>query len=463
MTQAALVARRRVLAGISISYVIVLLDTSIVNVTLDRLATVFDTQISGLQWVLNAYTLMFASLLLTGGKLGDRFGARKIYLAGLMVFMSASVACATATALPMLVIARAMQGVGAAMLVPCSLKLIHQAHPDLPARARAIGLWAGLGALAMAAGPLIGGILIQGDGWRSVFFVNVPLCLVGLVLAGRMAKDRAPVRTEHIDWKGQACAIIALTTLIGVLIEGGNEGWTSFPIVAGAVICLAAWATLLRIEAQCAHPMLPLFLFRNGVFVGSMCVSMASAFVTYGLLFVVSLNYQQVRGYSPLQTGLALLPMTAMVAMGSIVVSRRLLRFGPQWPMMCAFACYAVGAAGLALTAHAMAHGSAVVSLMAIGLASGVISPLATAPALETIPPSRVAAAAAVLNAARQMGAALGVAVFGSIMGTLHPAEVGLQFSLAVAVVVSIIAMPAWWLALRKPTGAADALDATKD
>lgn len=463
MTQATAAARRRVLAATGISYVIVLLDTSVVNVALDSLATTFNTPISGLQWVLNAYTLTFASLLLTGGSLGDRFGARRVYLVGLMLFAAASVICALAAALPMLVVARATQGIGAALLVPCAVKLIHQAHPALAARARAIGIWAGLGAMAMAAGPLIGGILIQGYGWRSVFVVNVPVCLVGLLLAWRIESDPEPRRIERFDLKGQACAIIALATLIGVLTEGANAGWTSLPILAGAVTSLSAWWTWMRIETQCPHPMLPLSLFGSGVFSGSTFVSMASAFVTYGLLFVVSLDYQQVRAYSPLQTGLALLPMTAMVAVGSIVVSRWLLRFGYKWPMVCAFGCYAAGAAGLGLAAGGRPPGPAIVSLMAIGLASGIISPLATAPALEAVPLHRGGVAAAALNSARQAGAALGVAIFGSIMVTVQPAESGLRLALAVAAIVSLVAMPLWCLALSKPSGAVDAPSTTED
>ena len=173
MMDEAIAARRRVLAATSISYAVVLLDTSIVNVALDSLSTAFGTHIAGLQWVVNAYTLMFASLLLTGGTLGDRWGARKVYLAGLIVFMLASSLCGMATALPVLVFARAIQGIGAAMLVPCSLKLIHHACPDPAQRARAIGIWVGLGGVAMAAGPLIGGLWVAtamagGIGGRTV-------------------------------------------------------------------------------------------------------------------------------------------------------------------------------------------------------------------------------------------------------------------------------------------------------
>lgn len=449
MMDEAIAARRRVLAATSISYAVVLLDTSIVNVALDSLSTAFGTHIAGLQWVVNAYTLMFASLLLTGGTLGDRWGARKVYLAGLIVFMLASSLCGMATALPVLVFARAIQGIGAAMLVPCSLKLIHHACPDPAQRARAIGIWVGLGGVAMAAGPLIGGVLIHECGWRSVFFVNVPICLAGIGMAWRVIGDPVPTRTGNIDLRGQVCAIVALGTLIGVLIEGRTFGWTSPTIIASALVTVAAWLAFLRIEARHAHPMLPLSLFRNGVFSGSTCVSMASAFVFYGLLFVVSLDYQQAQAYSPLQTGLALLPMTAMVAVGSMGAGRLAQRCGARWSMIAAFGGYAAGAIGLWLTTAGLAYPLAIVPMLAVGLASGFISPLATAPALETIPPHRAGVAAAALNSARQAGAALGVAIFGSLIAATHPFEAGLQAALALVVVVSLAAMLIWWLALK--------------
>ncbi|MGC7405353.1 MFS transporter [Pandoraea pneumonica] len=455
-------AQRRVLAATCVSYVVVLLDTSIVNVALERLSTAFDVQMAGLQWVVNAYTLMFASLLLSGGTLGDRWGARRVYLAGLGLFTLASLACAAAVTPGMLIAARAVQGVGAALLVPCSLKLIRDATPDPQARARAIGRWVGLGGIAMAAGPLVGGALIHWFDWRSVFFVNVPICLGGMAMAWRITEERidpGASRTasltaimgqpSRIDLVGLLCGVVALGTLVGVLIEGHAIGWTSPVIVGGAIACCLAWAVLLRIESVHPHPMLPLTLLRHGVFSGSTCASMASAFVFYGLLFVVSLRFAQALGYSPLQTGMALLPMTVMVAAGSLCAGRITARFGSTWPMIAAFGAYAAGALGLWLVTDGMPYGFAIAPMLAIGLASGVVSPLATAPALETVPAERAGVAAAVLNTARQAGAALGVATFGSLLGALHPFEAGLRAALALAAIVSLVMLPLWWWAMQ--------------
>lgn len=445
-------AQRRVFAATCISYVVVLLDTSIVNVALEPLSTAFDVQMAGLQWVVNAYTLMFASLLLTGGTLGDRWGARRVYLAGLGLFTLASLACALALTPGMLIAARAVQGVGAALLVPCSLKLIRDATPDPQARARAIGRWVGLGGIAMAAGPLVGGALIHGFGWRSVFLVNVPICLAGIAMAWRVPDEKIAVpqpQQPRIDFLGLLCGGVALSTLVGVLIEGHTLGWTSPVIVGGAMVTCLAWAVWLRIESVHPHPMLPLTLFRQGVFTGSTYASMASAFVFYGLLFVVSLRFQQTLGYSPLQTGVALLPMTVMVATGSLCAGRITAKFGSTWPMIVAFGAYAAGAMGLWFVTDGMPYEFAILPMLAIGLASGVVSPLATAPALETVSAARAGIAAAVLNTARQAGAALGVATFGSLLAALHPFEAGMRAALALATTVSLVMLPLWWRAIR--------------
>lgn len=445
MTAELSLQRRRVLAATSISYFIVILDTSIVNVALERIATALSMQIAGLQWVTNAYTLVFAALLLTGGTLGDRVGARNVYLAGLSMFTLASAACALSGTLPMLVAARAVQGVGAAMLVPCSLKLINQACPEPGARARAIGLWVGCGGVAMAAGPIVGGALIHWVGWRSIFFVNVPVGVVGVALTCRLARDVPAAAARRFDPLGQLSAIVALAALIGVLIEGAPLGWRSAPIVAGAVLALFAWAAFIFVESRSEDAMLPMGLFRNGVFAGSTLVSMASAFVFYGLLFVASLYYQRVRAYSPLATGLALLPMTAMVAIGG-VLSNRLTRFKGSRASMCmAFGLYAGGALALLVLLLGAPEWTAVVPLVAIGLAAGYVTPAATAPALATVEQRHAGVAAGVLNSARQSGSALGVAVFGSVIGSSMPFVAAMRIVLCAAAAVALAAALVWW------------------
>jgi DHA2 family methylenomycin A resistance protein-like MFS transporter len=440
---------RRALAATSISYAVVLLDASIVNVALEQIDNTFQSDISGLQWVVNAYTLTFASLLMTGGALGDRLGARNIYMLGLAIFTFASILCGYAPNLLTLTVARLLQGVGSAMLVPCSLALINRAYPDQAERASAIGIWMGCGGIAMASGPLIGGALIQLVGWRSIFFVNVPIGLVGIWLASSIDRDRA-AKNRYFDVAGQTAAIVAFATLIAVLIEGSKIGWTSPPIVIGSLTTFVAWIFFFTIERRRSDPMLPLAFFRNNLFSGSTFVSMASAFVFYGLLFAFSIYYQSVRGYSALQAGLAFLPMTAMVAVGGLLSSRIVGILGGRWSMCAAFGLYAAGALGMLLSTLASPYWMAIVPMLAIGMASGFVSPAATAPALGTVEKDRAGVAAAVLNSARQTGAALGVAIFGAQISALHPFGTAIKVVLWTAAAMSVIAAACWWTASRR-------------
>ncbi|WP_260434871.1 MFS transporter [Burkholderia sp. Bp8992] len=437
------------LAATCVSYTLVLLDASIVNVALTDIAHTFGSQVAGLQWIVNAYTLAFASLLLTGGTLGDRLGDRTVYVAGLAVFVAASALCGLAPTLPTLAAARALQGVGSAMLVPCSLALINRAFPAPAARASAISLWMGCGGIAMASGPLIGGLLIDLFGWRSLFFVNLPFGLAGIWL-GRTVARAAADTSRQFDWAGQATAIVAISALIGTLIEGPSLGWRSAPIVGGAVTSVVAWIAFIAIEARRREPMLPLAFFRNRLFAGSTFVSMASAFVFYGLLFVLSLFYRQVRGASPLDTGLAFLPMTAMVALGGLGSGRLVARFGARGTMCAAFGLYAAGALGMTAIGTTTPAWLAVAPMLAIGFASGFISPAATSPALGTIDRSRAGVAAAALNAARQCGSALGVAIFGACIATLQPFPVAMRVALVMAIALSALAAATWWITITK-------------
>ncbi|MDN7425709.1 MFS transporter [Burkholderia sp. AU45388] len=448
-------AARRVLAATCVSYTLVLLDASIVNVALTDIAHTFGSRVAGLQWIVNAYTLAFASLLLTGGTLGDRLGDRTVYVAGLAIFVVASALCGVAPTLPALAVARALQGVGSAMLVPCSLALINRAFPEPAARASAISIWMGCGGIAMASGPLIGGLLIDLFGWRSLFFVNLPFGLAGIWL-GRTVARAAVNRSRQFDWGGQAAAIVAIAALIGTLIEGPTLGWRSGPIVGGAVASVVAWIAFIAIEVRRREPMLPLAFFRNRLFAGSTCVSMASAFVFYGLLFVLSLFYRQIRGAGPLDTGLAFLPMTAMVALGGLASGRIVARFGARGPMCMAFGLYAAGALGMTTIGATTPAWLAVAPMLAIGFASGFISPAATSPALGTVDRHRAGVAAAVLNAARQSGSALGVAIFGACIATLQPFPVAMRIVLALAAGLSALAAATWWLTVQATSTAAE-------
>jgi MFS transporter, DHA2 family, methylenomycin A resistance protein len=330
------------------------------------------------------------------------------------------------------------------LLVPSSLKLISRALPDPDARARAVGLWIGCGGVGMAAGPLIGGLMISFLGWRSIFFVNIPVGLIGIWLTSRIASDgRIPAR--RFDPAGQIMAILALAALIAVLIEGSRMDWSSPLILSGIGVGVAAGVAFFIVEARSAEPMLPLCFFKNRIFTGSTFVSMASALVFFGLLFVLSLYYQRFLSYKPASAGLAFLPMITLAVAGSIFSDRLIKLLGPRGSMWAAFGSYIAGSLGLLAIISTSSYWLAVLPMLAIGIASGFVSPAATAPAIGTVEQSRAGVAAAVLNSARQTGAALGVAIFGTFIESIQPFYSGMRAALWAATAVSFSAILVWW------------------
>lgn len=440
--------QRRVLSATCLSYIIVILDTSIVNVALEPIASALGSGISGLQWVVNAYTLTFASLLLSGGALGDRLGAKNLYVAGLLLFGLASALCGLAVNLPVLIAGRVLQGVGAALLVPASLALINQGFPQTEMRGRAIALWAGCGGVAMAAGPLVGGLLIQSVGWRSVFLLNVPLVLFGVWLTLRVPSSTAVAQKRHIDPAGQGLAVIALGSSVGVLIEGARLGWHDAAIRLGVMVACAAWGLFILIERRQRQPMLPLDLFRSARFSASVGVSMVSGLVFYGLFFLLSLYFQQTLNWSPLATGMAFLPLSILVAIGSFISGWLNQRIGPLRLVAGCCVLYAAGFAGLFALADAASYWRVALCFPAVGLAAGIITPVATAVLMSQAGTGRAGIAGGVLNASRQAGSAFGVAIFGGLLSAVQPQSTGIHLAIWLAIALSLIAAAVWWRAL---------------
>ncbi|GLS23813.1 MFS transporter [Labrys miyagiensis] len=447
-----MVHQRRVLAATSISYVIVILDISIVNVALKPIATSLGIDIAGLQWMVNAYTLTFASLLLTGGTLGDRLGACTVYGAGLATFTLASALCGLAPTLATLIAARTLQGLGAALLVPCSLTLINNAYEDPQRRSGAFGLWAGLGGIAMAAGPLVGGVLIHLFGWRSIFLVNVPIGIAGLLMLRQVEADGPAASSRHLDLAGQASAILALGLFTAFLIGGPGLGWRSPPALFMLVVSLAAGAVFLAIESRHSQPMLPLAFFRNGVFSSSVAVSMISAFTFYGLIFVLSLDLQEQCGMPPLVAGLAFLPLTALISIGSMLSRRAAALVGSRRLVSGAFLMAACGFLAMLAAGPASPLWRLLLPMPLIGLAASLITPATTTALMATVEGDRAGIAAGVLNAARQTGAALGVAGFGALVAALHPFAQGMAAGLFSAAILSVMGALIWWRAAIRPS-----------
>src|SRR5712675_145509 len=316
------------LAAMSLGYGVVQLDVTIVNTALNSIGTSLGGGVSELQWVVSSYTIAFAAFILTAGALGDRLGAKRIFMAGFAVFTAASVACALAPNAAILIAARAVQGLGAAILVPNSLALLNHAYPDEKQRGRAVGIWAAGASLALISGPLIGGGLIALVGWRSIFLVNLPIGLAGLWLSWRYATETTRYRQREIDLPGQIAAIAALGCLAGAIIEGGTLGWRNAFVIAGFAASAVLAVLFVWRESRAPQPMLPLSLFRHRLFATTSLVGLLANVAFYGLIFVFSLYFQRVNGLSPFATGLAFLPMMGAVLPVNLVAARVTERIG---------------------------------------------------------------------------------------------------------------------------------------
>lgn len=433
------------LVAICLGYFMVILDVTVVSVAVPVIGTALHTSVTGLQWVVDGYSVVFAGLLLFCGGLGDKRGGKPVFLAGLVVFTLASAGCGAAPTASGLILARLVQGVGAALMVPASLALLKSAYPDKAARARAFGVWAAVSGLAAGAGPVVGGVLVAGFGWRSVFLVNIAVGAVALALTTRYVPSTHP-RTARpgLDVPAQAALAVGLTCLTGGLIEAGALHWTH-PVVLGAFAAsLTGGLAFVLLERRSAAPMLPLSLFRNRDFTASVVIGVQLNIGFYGLLFLAPLYFQRVHHYSALRTGFALLPLVGVVALSSAVAGRITARTGPRLPMAAGLTVGAAGLAGWLVAGPQTSYLALVVPMAAAGFGTAFTMPASTAAVMEAVPDSRGGAAAAAFNAARQIGSAIGVAVFGTLvagdfLGGLHMAvSVGAAGFLTAAVVAAL-------------------------
>jgi DHA2 family methylenomycin A resistance protein-like MFS transporter len=408
------------LVASSLAFSLVLLDATVVNVALPAIREDLGAGVTELQWVVNAYTLALASLLLSAGALSDRFGGRRMALLGASLFAVASGAAAAAPSVATLVAAQVVLGIGAAALVPASLAMLTRAYPEPGRRARAVGVWASTSAAAFAAGPVLAGLLIEVIGWRAIFAVNLPFAAAVLVLVARgIAPAPAPVPAggrPGLDLPGQAAAVVALAALTLGLIESGGSGWGS-PLVLGALaVAVAAGTAFVAIERRAVSPMLPLALFRERAFTTSAAVGLLVSFALYAELFLVSLYLQDVRGLSALETGLAFLPQPILFALAGMPAGRAVARFGPRAPLAAGGVIAAAGALVLLAAGQHSPYGLLVLGMALFGAGAGAVIPAITTAVVSSVPQAQVGIASAALNASRQTGGVLGIAVLGGLV-----------------------------------------------
>jgi DHA2 family methylenomycin A resistance protein-like MFS transporter len=417
------------LLAVCMGFFVIQLDVTIVNLALPSIQRSLGGSLSGLQWVIDSYTLVFASFMLTAGSVADRIGARRVFLAGMAVFTAASAACAAAPSLIVLVAARIVQGLGAAAVLPCSLALIAHQFPEPKARARALGVWGGIGSLSLVLGSVLSGSLIALGGWRLIFLINLPVCAVTAATVIRTVAESPARPGRGTDWAGLVLGVVALAGLTAAFIESGQSGWLAWRtdgLLAAGVIAAAAFVAA---ERRQAAPMLPLRLFRSAAFSAGTGVGVLFNFCFYGALICLSLYLQQARHETPLRAGLLILPMTISLCLGALVSGRLTARYGSRRPMLTGLLLALAGAVVLSLVGPATSIGVFLVGSALLAQCS-IAMPAMTHVVLGSADSDRAGLASAVLNAARQAGGALGVATMGALLAvgadhgglTLHAA-----------------------------------------
>ncbi|MEU1145341.1 MFS transporter [Streptomyces sp. NPDC005863] len=447
-----------------LGFTVITIDVTAVNIALPDIRSTLHGGMAGLQWVVDAYTLMFAALMLSAGALADRAGARRAYAWGVGLFTAASLACALAPGIGALIAARVAQGAGAAIVMPASLALIRQAYDDARRRARAIALWTVGGSVAVAVGPVLGGILTESAGWRSVFLLNLPVGAVILALLARTAPS--PRRPAPLDLAGQVTAVLTLAGLAFAVIEGGHLGWTSAPVLGAFAVALASGIGFHAAEKRHPAPMVPLALLRRRTVSVALAVGFAVNAGFYGVTFLLGLYYQQLRGMSGVEAGLMFVPLAVFITATNLISPRAAERFGRRRVIV-------IGQAVLALAMFVLVPLNAgtplwlvLVLLVPTGLGGAFAVPALTAQLMDSVPGERAGTASGLLNSLRQTGGAMSVALFGALLaGGGGEGEGAAGFSLAgmhtglvvVGVTLCVTTVLAAWLLPR--TEAASKLD----
>ena len=410
--------RRRwtVLAVCCLSLFLVGLDTTIVNVGLPAIGRGVGIGTRGLEWTVDAYTLAVASLLISSGALADRFGRRRVFRLGLTVFGAASVLCGLAPSAGALIAARAVQGIGASMLSPVALAIVVNAMPDPRERAQAIGIWASVFGLSMAVGPLTGGALVAGFGWRSLFWINIPVIVVALVLTGLVVPESRAQSPRRLDLPGQALLTLVIAASVGILIEGPRLGWTSPEALAAYAVVVVAIVAFIWVESRRREPLMDLALFRRPVFSGAVVAAVAVFVALSVTLLLNTLYLQHTRGWTPVATGASTLP----IAVGAILCApwsgRMVGRRGPRLPLSLAGAFIAAGGSCLVRLDQHTGVWLLVLAYSLIGIGFGFANAPITNTAVSGLPPSRAGVASGITSTARQFGAALGIAIAGGLI-----------------------------------------------
>jgi MFS transporter, DHA2 family, methylenomycin A resistance protein len=419
------------------AFFMVVLDTTVVNVALPSIEHTLGGGVAGAQWVVDAYTLTFGAFVLSGGHISDRLGASVSLGIGAAGFAVSSALCAIAPSLAVLIAARAAQGAFAAVMLPSSLALVSQTFTEPRARRRAVSIWATAGGAAVAAGPIVGGLLTRGPGWPAVFLINVPIG--ALALLGLRFVPRSPPRQARLDVFGQVAAVIALTLFAFALIEGGRVGFDQPRIIVGLILFAVAATALVIHGWRSPHAAVPVRLLATKEAGAALCVGFALYFAFYGVIFTLSLYFQQVLNYGPAQAGLMFVPMTVLISVATLASGRWSRATSPFLPM--AIGTFAMASGFLALVviqAHSPVWEVAVATIP-IGIGSGIAGPGIPVAILAALPEDRSGTGSGIANALRQVAATTGVGVFGALLAGRAGIAQGMEPACLVAAIALLI------------------------
>ncbi|MEU6661100.1 MFS transporter [Streptomyces sp. NPDC046821] len=436
-----LTQRRRllVLAICCMSLLLVSLDNTVLNIALPSVQKDFGASVSGMQWTIDAYTLVLASLLMLAGSTADRVGRRRVFKLGLVIFTLGSVLCSVAPNLESLIAFRMVQAVGGSMLNPVAMSIITNTFTEPRERARAIGVWGGVVGISMAAGPLVGGLLVDSVGWRSIFWINVPVGLAALLLTIRYVPESRAPKPRRPDPIGQLLVIALLGSLTYAIIEAPDKGWKSPTIIVCAAITLAALAGLLAYEPRRAEPLIDLRFFRSAPFSGATVIAVSAFAALSGFLFLSTLYLQNVRGLRALDAGLWMLPMAAMTLLCAPLSGRIVGSRGPRISLLVAGVTMTASGVLFAALDAETSNTTLLIGYILFGLGFGFVNAPITNTAVSGMPRAQAGVAAAVASTSRQIGGTLGVAVIGAVLAS------GVSTSSYATTFVGA-SRPAWWI-----------------
>jgi len=417
------------LVVLCVSLLVIVIDNTIVNVALPTLVRDLRADMSQLQWVVDAYTLVFAGLLLLAGTLGDRYGRRRTLLGGLAVFGAASAAAAFAAGVDQLVIARAVMGAGAAFIMPATLSLLTSVFTDARERAMAIGIWAATAGVGVALGPVVGGVLLDHFWWGAVFIVNVPIVVAAMVGAWILVPESRNPTALRIDWTGAALSGVALVTFVWAIIEAPSQGWTSVPVVSAFVVAALALVAFIAWERRVEEPLLDVRLFRNARFTAASLTVTVLFFALFGFLFLSTQYLQFVLGFSPSAAGLRMLPYALAMIVAAPTSSKIVARFGTKRVVTTGMLTFAGGLSVAATITTATGYGRLAIAMLLMGVGMGLAGAPATESIMGALPRDRAGIGSAVNDTTRELGGALGVAIVGSVVSSIYGRELGDQLS----------------------------------